>query len=127
MMKDEDERETVLIHHSSFILHSLSLRRGEVMIRVLVVDDHPIVREGLVTVLADQPEIEVVGAAGSAAEAQTLLAQARPEVALLDLELPGASGLDALPLLMAASPELRILVFTAYDGEERVQRALQAG
>jgi DNA-binding NarL/FixJ family response regulator len=97
------------------------------MIRVLVIDDHPIVREGLVTVLADQPEIEVVGAAGSAEEARALLAQARPEVALLDLELPDANGLDALPTLLAAWPNLRILVFTAYDGEERVQRALQAG
>jgi DNA-binding NarL/FixJ family response regulator len=97
------------------------------MIRVLVIDDHPIVREGLVTVLADQPEIEVVGAAGSAEEARAMLAQARPEVALLDLELPDANGLDALPTLLAAWPNLRILVFTAYDGEERVQRALQAG
>jgi DNA-binding NarL/FixJ family response regulator len=97
------------------------------MIRVLVIDDHPIVREGLVTVLADQPEIEVVGAAGSAAEARSLLAQARPEVALLDLELPDVNGLDALPTLLAAWPDLRILVFTAYDGEERVQRALEAG
>lgn len=96
-------------------------------IRVLVIDDHPIVREGLVTVLSDQPGIVVSGAAGSAEEARQLLRQTKTDVALLDLELPGASGLDALPDLLAASPQLRVLVFTAYDGEERVRRALKEG
>lgn len=97
------------------------------MIRVLVVDDHPIVREGLVTVLADQPGIEVAGAAASAEGALLCLKQTPTDVILLDLELPNMSGLDAIPSLLSAAPALRILVFTAYDGEERVRRALQAG
>jgi DNA-binding NarL/FixJ family response regulator len=97
------------------------------MIRVLVVDDHPIVRQGLVAVLGDEPDLEVVGAAGSAEEALALVGARRPDVLLLDLELPGLDGVAAIPHLLAASPATRILVFTAYDSEERVMGALRAG
>jgi DNA-binding NarL/FixJ family response regulator len=97
------------------------------VIRVLVVDDHPIVREGLVAVLEDQPEIAVVGAAQSGEEALTLAAHLQPEVALLDLELPGMSGLETIPRLLETVPALRIVVFTAYDTDARVFGALEAG
>jgi DNA-binding NarL/FixJ family response regulator len=97
------------------------------MIRVLVVDDHPIVRQGLVATLEDEPDFEVVGAAGSAEEALTLVARQRPDVVLLDLELPGIGGVEAIPSLVAASPVSRVLVFTAYDTDERVVNAVRAG
>jgi DNA-binding NarL/FixJ family response regulator len=97
------------------------------VIRVLVVDDHPIVRQGLVTALGDEADLEVVGAAGSAEEALALAARLRPDVALLDLELPGLDGVEAIPRLAAVSPETRVLVFTAYDTDERVFGAIKAG
>ena len=97
------------------------------MIRVLVVDDHPIVRQGLVSTLDDEADFEVVGAAGSAEEAVTLAGQHQPDVVLLDLELPGLSGIDAIPRLREAAPNTHILVFTAYDTDERVLSAVRAG
>jgi len=97
------------------------------MIRIVVVDDHPVVREGLVASLQDDPEFQVVGAVGSAEDAQPLVAARRPDVILLDLELPGMSGLDAIPVLAAASPSSRIVILTAYDTDERVLGAVRAG
>jgi DNA-binding NarL/FixJ family response regulator len=97
------------------------------VICILVVDDHPIVRQGLVAALEDEPDFAVVGAAGSAEEALALAANLRPDVVLLDLELPGMSGVAAIPRLLDASPATRVLIFTAYDTEERVLGALRAG
>jgi DNA-binding NarL/FixJ family response regulator len=98
------------------------------MIRLLVVDDHPIVRQGLVAVLEDEPEFQVVGSVPSAEEALALLHLAAPDVILLDLELGGGmDGVAAIPPLLAARPDARILVFTAYDTSERVFAAIQAG
>ncbi len=97
------------------------------MIRIVVVDDHPVVREGLVASLEDDPEFQVVGAAGSAEDALPLVAAQRPDLVLLDLELPGISGLEAIPAFAAASPASRILILTAYDTDERVLGAIRAG
>lgn len=97
------------------------------MIRVLIVDDHPVVRQGLAAALADQDGIDIAGAAGSAEEALALAVAAAPDVILLDLELPGASGLEALPELEEAAPQARVLVFTAYDGEERIAGSIRGG
>ena len=97
------------------------------MTRVLVVDDHPVVREGLVSVLEDQPEIEVVGSLGSAEQAVAQIGRLRPDIVLLDLELPGMDGVAAIPRLLAAHPAGGVIVFTAYDTEERVLGALRAG
>jgi DNA-binding NarL/FixJ family response regulator len=97
------------------------------MIRIVVVDDHPIVREGMITVLADEPDFEVVGSAGSAEEGQSAVERLRPDVVLLDLELPGMNGVEAIPALLRSSPETKILVFTAYDTDERVFGAVRSG
>jgi len=97
------------------------------VIRVLVVDDHPIVREGLVAILEDERDFQVAGAAGSAEEALALAPRERPDVILLDLELPGMNGVDAIPRLAAAVPDARVIVLTAYDTDERVLGAVRAG
>jgi DNA-binding NarL/FixJ family response regulator len=97
------------------------------VIRIVVVDDHPIVRQGLVSTLEDEPEFEVVGATGSAEEGLTLVGRLQPNLVLLDLELPGLSGVEAIPRLLQASPASQILVFTAYDTDERVLAAIRAG
>jgi len=94
---------------------------------VLVVDDHPIVRQGLVSVLGDEDDLEVVGEAGSGREALARVQRLQPDVVLLDLELPDLDGVAAIPQLLALRPGLGILVFTAYDTDERVLGAVRAG
>jgi DNA-binding NarL/FixJ family response regulator len=97
------------------------------MIRVLVVDDHPIVRQGLVSVLGDEDDLEVVGEAGSGREAVMRVQRLQPDVVLLDLEMADLDGVDAIPQLLALRPGLGIVVFTAYDTDERVLGAVRAG
>jgi DNA-binding NarL/FixJ family response regulator len=97
------------------------------VIRIVVVDDHPIVRQGLIAALEDEPDFEVVGAAGSAEEALALVSQLQPDLVLLDLELPGLDGVAAIPRLHEASPSTAVLVFTAYATDERVLGAVRAG
>lgn len=97
------------------------------MIRVMVVDDHPIVRQGLVSVLSDADDLDVVGEASSAVEALAKVGRLRPDVLLLDLEMPDVDGVAAIPQLLATLPGVQILVFTAYDTDERVLGAIRAG
>jgi len=97
------------------------------VIRVLVVDDHPIVRQGLVSVLGDEADLEVVGEAGSGREAVARVQRLQPDVVLLDLEMPDLDGVSAIPQLLAVRPGLGIVVFTAYDTDERVLGAVRAG
>jgi DNA-binding NarL/FixJ family response regulator len=97
------------------------------MIRVVVADDHPIVRQGLVSVLEDEDDLEVVGTAATGREAVRLVQRQQPDVVLLDLEMPELDGIDAIPLMLSARPSLGILVFTAYDTDERVLGAIRAG
>ena len=97
------------------------------MIRILIVDDHPVVREGLMAVLEGIPDIRVVGTAQSAEEALAAMKTLRPDIVLLDLELPGMSGIDAIPRLIAGGDHVRVIVLTAYDIEERVLGAIKAG
>jgi len=97
------------------------------VIRVMVVDDHPVVREGLVALLEDDPEFRVVGSIGTAESALAMAAQAHPDVVLLDLELPGMNGVDATSRLATSVPNARVVVFTAYDTDERVFGAIKAG
>jgi DNA-binding NarL/FixJ family response regulator len=97
------------------------------MIRLVVVDDHPIVRQGLTAALEDEADFQVLAAVSSAEEALASIARLRPDILLLDLELPGLGGVDAIPRLVEASPSTKVLVFTAYDTEERVLGAIRAG
>lgn len=97
------------------------------MIRIVVVDDHPIVRQGLAAALDDENDFDVVGQAASAEDAVPLVRHLKPDVVILDLELPGIGGIEAIPHLLSASETARLLVFTAYGAEERVLSALRAG
>jgi DNA-binding NarL/FixJ family response regulator len=96
-------------------------------IRLLVADDHPIVRDGLVAVLGTQPDLLVVGAAATGAEAVELAGALKPDVALLDLEMPEMNGAEALRQIRSAYPSIRAIVFTAFDTDERIMEAVRAG
>ena len=97
------------------------------VIRLLVADDHPIVRDGLAAVLGTQPDLQVVGAAGDGEEALRLAAEVHPDVLLLDLEMPRLDGVGVLRRLQAASQSLPAIVFTAFDTDERIVEAVRAG
>lgn len=97
------------------------------MIRLVVVDDHPIVRDGLMTILDSQDDMEVVGEAGDGPEAVARVLEARPDVVLMDLQLPGFSGAEATRQIKAARPETKVLVLTAYDTDEGIIEAVRAG
>ena len=96
-------------------------------IRLLIADDHPVVRDGLVAILGTQPDFVVVGEAGDGAEAVARAAVLQPDVVLLDLEMPLLDGVEALRQLRAADERVRVIVFTAFDTDERILTAVQAG
>ena len=96
-------------------------------IKILVADDHPMLREGLVAVLATQPDFDVVGEAADGDQTIQLAQKLAPDVILLDLEMPGTDGVAALQELQAAGTSAKTLVFTAYDTDERILGALRAG
>ena len=96
-------------------------------IRVLVVDDHSIVREGIRAVLATEPDIEVVGEACDGEEAITEAARLRPEVIVMDLVMPEVDGIAAIQRILADQPEARILVLTSFDTEDKIFPAIRAG
>src|SRR5690349_8481188 len=100
---------------------------GKARIRVLCVDDHPMVLEGLVAMISRQPDMELVGVAVSGNQAIDLFRTHRPDVTLMDLQLPGASGLDAIKVIRGEFPQSRIIVLTMFQGEEDIYRALRAG
>lgn len=96
-------------------------------IRLLIADDHPVVRDGLVAILSTQPDFEVAAVAEDGQEAVELVADLRPDVILLDLEMPRLDGAEAIRQMRAADPHVRVIVFTAYDTDERILAAVQAG
>ena len=100
---------------------------GGTRIRILVADDHPMLREGLVAVLSTQPDFDVVGEAADGSEVVRLAESLRPDVILLDLEMPDVDGIAALERLRNAGSEALTIVFTAYDTDERILGALRAG
>lgn len=96
-------------------------------VRILVADDHPVVRDGLVAMLSTQSDFLVVGQASNGSEVIANIEIAQPDVVLLDLEMPELDGVEALKELAADHPDVKVLVFTAFDDDERIIGAVQAG
>ncbi len=97
------------------------------MIRLVVVDDHPVVRHGLVSMLHYEPDMQVVGEAGNGATAVAAILEHKPDVVLLDLRLPQLSGIEVMKQVRAREPGVRFLVLTTYDTDEYIVPALNAG
>ncbi|MDQ2717962.1 MAG: response regulator transcription factor [Chloroflexota bacterium] len=97
------------------------------MVRILLADDHPIVREGLRAVLETQADFEVIAEAANGDEALRFAQEARPDIILLDLEMPLMDGVEAIRRLRQRAASPRVIVFTAFDNDERIIHAVQAG
>ena len=96
-------------------------------IRVFIVDDHYLVRQGLVAVLLTVPELEVIGEVETAEEALAACNREQPDVVLMDLNLPGMSGAEAIAQLRQTQPQIRLIALTSYETEGDISRALDAG
>src|ERR1041385_8803125 len=96
-------------------------------IRVLIADDHPIVRDGLRMILSDAPEIQVVGEAENGLQAIEMAEEIRPGVILMDLRMPNLDGLSATERIKAQWPEIAIVILTTYNEDQLMIRSLQAG
>jgi DNA-binding NarL/FixJ family response regulator len=96
-------------------------------IRVLSVDDHPLLREGIAAIIGSQPDMLLVGSASSGGEAIRAFRELRPDVTLMDLRLPDMTGIDSLIAIRNEFPDARIIVLTTFEGDAEIQRALQAG
>jgi DNA-binding NarL/FixJ family response regulator len=96
-------------------------------IRVLIVDDHEIVREGLQTLLSEEPDFEIVGMTGDGAAAVTLAEAKKPDVIVMDLVMPGLDGIEATRRILGSNPSARVLVLTTFADDQRVREAIQAG
>lgn len=97
------------------------------MIRVLIVDDHEIVREGIKTILQAEPDFEVVGESGTAEQLTQLVNQTRPDVVLLDARLPGLSGAEACRRLTVSHPDVAVLMISTYSDQQLVEECIKAG
>lgn len=97
------------------------------MIRIMIVDDHPVVRQGLRGMLEAEPDLAVVGDAGSGAEAVALNRRVDPEVILMDLRMPGLNGVEATREILAETPASRVVVLTTYDTDADILPAIEAG
>jgi DNA-binding NarL/FixJ family response regulator len=96
-------------------------------VRLVIVDDHPVVRDGLRGIFAAEPGIEVVGEAQDGSEAVTLAVRAAPDVVLMDLRMPTMGGVEAIGRLRSEAPGVRVLVLTTYDTDQDVLPAIEAG
>jgi DNA-binding NarL/FixJ family response regulator len=100
---------------------------GRAPIRIMVTDDHPVVRGGFAAMIETEPDMAVVAQASSGEEALELFRRVRPDVTLMDLRMPGMGGVEAIRTLRREFPDSRVIVLTTYDGDEDIYRALEAG
>ncbi len=96
-------------------------------IRVLCVDDHPLLREGIAAIINSQPDMVLIADASNGTEAIQKFKEHRPDVTLMDLRLPDISGVDSLMAIRADAPDARIIMLSTFEGDVEIQRALQAG
>jgi DNA-binding NarL/FixJ family response regulator len=96
-------------------------------IRVLCVDDHPLVRKGIASILANEPDMELVAEANNGREAVSLFKEHKPDVVLMDLRMPEIDGTSATRLIRQEAPDAKIIALTSYDGDQDIYRALEAG
>ncbi len=94
-------------------------------IRILIVDDHPLMREAVQTALVGESDLEVIGEAAGGADGVRLFKESRPDVTIVDLLMPGVDGLEAISQIREVDPQARILAFTSMENEERVLAAIQ--
>ena len=99
----------------------------EKKINIVIVDDHALVRLGLTTLINDQPNMQVVGEAGSGAEALRVVELHQPDVVLMDIRMPGESGIEATRAILSRYPRTRVVILTSFADDELVLRAIQAG
>jgi DNA-binding NarL/FixJ family response regulator len=97
------------------------------VIRILIVDDHPVVRDGLRAILETAPNLALVGEAADGAEGVRLATELAPDVVLMDLRMPGLGGIEAIEQIKATRPEVAIVILTTYDDDELILRGLRAG
>jgi DNA-binding NarL/FixJ family response regulator len=97
------------------------------MIRIVLVDDHDLVREGIRAILEKDPGLEVVGETGDGQEAIRLAGQLSPDVMLMDVNLPGLGGLEATEAIVSDFPEVKVLVLTQFENREYIKRAIRVG
>ena len=97
------------------------------LIRVLIVDDHPVVRKGMTTLLAGEEDIDIVGEASNGKQALDQVEKLHPDVILMDLVMPEMDGIEAIQLISSRHPEIRILVMTSFTADEKVFPSIKAG
>jgi len=100
---------------------------GQPRTRVLCVDDHVLLREGIAAIIGNEPDLELVAQASTGREAIQQFRQHRPDITLMDLRLPDMSGIDAIIAIRSEFPDARLIVLTTFDGDIEIQRALEAG